>query len=320
MPIYKRYTPLFLTFFIGQIAFAQSLSLSQLFYPNITLHADYQPNASLNASTKYGLSRNQILGILPLKTEINAGFGIGRKADIEAKHTVLIANLGQITPTLNDIPQQENGYKTATLGIVQLKASLRDRFWIYAGGLGITESAETFFKPQPYLFGGAARMRILGAKTQIFYGTALIFSQKFRLIPIFGFTKTLGQDWKISGILPFRASVAYKAQPWLSLEGNAVIDGYSAGYQNIINSQKLIERQNLQQIRFSVSANAHLLKVFNIAAEVGITGLRQLRTFSPLISVYNQQNPSPAPYLGLSVRYISSKSKMSSKFLGKMGL
>ena len=316
----KRLIFVFFFVFSGQLLVAQSLSLSQLFYPNVSLRADYMPSTNRGDGTQYGLSRNSILAIVPLRTEVQAGIGLGRKADIEAKHTLMIGNFTQIDPKINNVPQPEGGYKTASVSVVQLKASLRDRFWVYAAGAGISESNETFFKPQPFFYGGAARMRILGIKTQIFYGTAVAFNQKFRIIPFFGFTKALGDDWKISGILPFRASVSYKAQPWLHLDGNLVLDGYSAGYQVVSGSNKFVQKDNLQQIRMSISANAHLLTVFNIGAELGLMSFRQIRTFGPTINNYAETNPAPAPYFGLSVRYISSSSNLSSKFMKKVGL
>ncbi len=300
--------------------FAQTPSLSQLFYPNITLRAEYMPESVSDNGTKFGFNRTSAVGIIPLNTEFSAGFGFGKKLDIQAKHNLLIANVSQINPTIDGLEKPDGGYKTFGVTFVQLKASLREKFWLYGVGGGVTQSYETFFNPQPYFYGGAARLRILGLKTQILYGTAIIYNQKFRIIPIFGFTKGLGNDWKISGILPFRASVSYKVSPWLHVDFNSVYDGYSAGFQEYTTTEKLIRRQNFQQIRFSLSANANFLNVFNVGIEGGLGTFRHVKTFNSANETLTNLSLPSAPYVGVSLRYIASKSKLSSKFMKGTGI
>ena len=311
----------FLTAYFSTLnCLAQTPSLSQLFYPNITLRAEYIPETVSENGTKFGLNRTTAMGIIPLSTQISTGFGFGKKLDIQARHNLLIANVSQINPTINGLEKPEGGYKTFGATFIQLKASLREKFWLYGIGGGITQSNETFFNPQPYFYGGAARLRILGLRTQILYGTAIIYNQKFKIIPIFGFTKSLGSDWKISGILPFRVSLTYKASPWLHLDFNSVYDGYSAGFQQYTTSEKLIRRENYQQIRFSLSANANFLNVFNLGIEGGIGTFRHLKTFNSANETLTNLSLPTAPYVGVSLRYITSKSKLSSKFMKGTGI
>ena len=301
-------------------SFAQTPSLSQLFYPNITLRAEYTPESVSDNGTKFGFNRTSAVGIIPLNTEFSAGFGFGKKLDIQARHNLLIANVTQINSTIDGLEKPEGGYKTFGATFIQLKASLREKFWLYGVGGGVTQSNETFFNPQPYFYGGAARLRILGIKTQILYGTAIIYNQKFRIIPIFGFTKGLGSDWKISGILPFRASISYKISPWLHVDFNSVYDGYSAGFQEYAINEKLIRRQNYQQVRFSLSANANFLNVFNLGLEGGLGTFRHLKTFNSANETLTNLNLPANPYVGVSLRYITSKSKLSSKFMKGTGI
>ena len=301
-------------------SFAQTPSLSQLFYPNITLRAEYTPESVSDNGTKFGFNRTSAVGIIPLNTEFSAGFGFGKKLDIQARHNLLIANVTQINPTIDGLEKPQGGYKTFGATFIQLKASLREKFWLYGGGGGVTQSNETFFNPQPYFYGGAARLRVLGIKTQILYGTAVIYNQKFRIIPIFGFTKGLGSDWKISGILPFRASISYKVSPWLHVDFNSVYDGYSAGFQEYAINEKLIRRQNYQQVRFSLSANANFLNVFNLGLEGGLGTFRHLKTFNSANETLINLNLPATPYVGVSLRYITSKSKLSSKFMKGTGI
>jgi len=310
----------FLTAISVTKSLAQMPSLTQLFYSNFTLRAEYTPENVSDNRTKFGFNRTSAVGIIPLTTEILTGFGIRKKLDIQAKHNLLIVNLSQINPTIDGLEKPEGGYKTFGATFIQLKASLREKFWLYGIGGGVTQSNETFFNPQPYFYGGAARLRILGLRTQILYGTAIVYNQKFRIIPIFGFTKALGSDWKISGILPFRASLTYKAKPWLQVDFNSVYDGYSAGFQEYTTSEKLIRRQNYQLIRFSLSANANLLNVFNMGIEGGLGTFRQLKTFNAANETLSNLSLPVAPFLGVSLRYITNKSKISSKFMKGTGI
>ena len=299
---------------------AQNNSLSQIFYPNVTLSTETIPSTSYGSTHRFGMTRSSILGFIPLSTDINVGIGIGKKWDIQAKHSFLVANLAQINPTVDSKESPTGGYKSATVGVFQLKASLRDKFWLYGGGLGLTESNETFFSPQPFLWGGAARMRIFGLNSQIIYGTAIVYNQKFRIIPIFGFNKKLGPDWHISGLLPFQANVTRKVNEWFNVSGNAVLGGYSAGFQEIANNEKLPRKENYQHVKFTVAANAHLLKVFNVSLEGGLVGFRQIKHFNASGDNISTEYPATAPYFGASIRYITSKSKLSSKFLQKVGI
>src|SRR5690606_37739240 len=147
--------------------------LSRLFYPNATLRAEHYVPAAAGPGADYGLTRTSLLGFVPIQSEVQAGFSLRKKFDLRAVHTLLYGHYSQITPTLGNISTPENGYKSVSLGVIRLQASLKDRLWVYGGGLGISESNDSFFTPQPHLWGGAARMRIFGLQTQLIYGSIL---------------------------------------------------------------------------------------------------------------------------------------------------
>ena len=163
-------------------------------------------------------------------------------------------------------------------------------------------------------------MRILGLNTQIAYGTVLIYNQKLRLIPVFGVNKRLNKEWRVSAVLPFRADVNYRINNWCNLDMIGAFDGYSGGFQQVTNVEKMLRRSNYQHIKFSAALNAHLFSVFNISLEAGLGTFRQIRTFNSARENLGTQNPGIAPFIGASVRYISSKSKLSSQFTKKLGL
>ncbi len=302
--------------------FGQNNSLSQLFYPNITMSARSYSGAPLGlvgSNNEYSLTRKSISGFVPIRSEVQLGIGFRKKFDIKAVHTVLGVNVAQNEPQITD-NQPNAGFKTVALSVIQMQASVREHLWVYGGGIGFTESNETFFAPQPFFWGGASRMRVLGLHTQILYGSAVVYNQKFRLIPIFGFNKKVGKDWRISGLLPFQASVNKKFSEWFNMELGASMKGYSAGYKLDIGAEKVPRKENYQHLNISLSANAHVLKAFNLSIEGGLAGMRQLRTFNASNERVSNLNPATGPYIGASVRYITTKSKFSSKFLNKMGI
>lgn len=299
---------------------AQHFSLSRLFYPNVTLKADYNLPSNMGPNLDYGVSKAGFFGIVPIQSEVQLGYSLRKKLDLKAIHTVMLAQYTQIQPTVNNIDSPENGYKTLSVGIIRLQASLKDRLWVYGGGIGMTETNQTMFTPQPFLWGGGARMHILGLKTQIMYGSILAYNQKIKFIPIFGVNKGWGKHWRISALLPFMANANYKATKWFNVDMLAGLNGYSGGFQIQMPDEKLLRKENYRQIKLGISANVHLFTVLNLSVEGGVTTFRQLRTFNSARENLTSFTPATTPYIGASVRYITNRSKFSSKFVKKMGL
>ena len=302
------------------LAEAQQVGLSRLFYPNATLRADYYAPSRVPGSDDFGLTRTSFFGMVPVQSEVQAGFSLRKKLDLRAVHTVLIGQFSQLQPTVAGVNTPDNGYKTVSMGAIRLQASIKDRFWVYGGGLGITESNETFFTPQPFLWGGAARMRVFGLQSQIMYGSILAYNQKLRFIPVFGVNKRLNRQWRATAILPFMADVNYKVNNWCNLDMMAGVNGYSGGFQLQTAEEKMLRRQNYQHVKLGVAANAHLFTVLNVSLEAGVTGFRTLRTFNSARENLTSYSPNPTPYVGASVRYITSRSSLTSRFTKKMGL
>jgi hypothetical protein len=315
-----QYPVIFLFLLSISVSHAQHFALSRLFYPNVTLKADYTVPSSLDGTRDFGLRKTGFLGIIPVQSEVQLGYSLRKKFDLRAVHTVMLAQFNQVQPTLdgNDLPT--NGYKTLSLGVIRMQASIKDRLWVYGGGLGMTETNETFFSPQPFFWGGAARMHILGLRTQIMYGSVLAYNQKLRFIPVFGINKGLGRQWRASAMLPFMANVNYKATKWFNVDMFTGLNGYSGGFMVQTPEEKMLRRENYRQIKFGVAGNAHLFTVLNVSLEAGVTTFRQLRTFNSARENLTSYTPGTTPYVGASVRYITSRSKLSSRFTRKMGL
>ncbi|WP_109676674.1 hypothetical protein [Dyadobacter jejuensis] len=303
-----------------QPTLAQHFSLSRLFYPNVTLKAEYAVPSPMGNSQEYGLSKAGFLGIIPLQSEVQLGFSLKKKLDLRAVHTVMLAQYNQLQPTIGGIDNPENGYKTLSLGVLRMQASIKDKLWVYGGGLGITETNETLFTPQPFIWGGGARMHILGLKTQILYGSILAYNQKIKFVPVFGINKGIGKQWRISALLPFMVNANYKATKWFNMDMFAGLNGYSGGFQVQTPEEKLLRRENYRQIKLGLSGNVHVFSVLNVSVEAGLSTFRQVRTFNSARENLTSYTPQATPYIGASVRYITHRSKFSSKFIRKMGI
>lgn len=318
--IYGRFCALFFLVVATSTTQAQQIGLSRLFYPNVTLRADYVVPTNSATTQDFGMTRTSVLGIIPVQSEVQAGLSFKKKVDLRAIHTVMIGQYTQIQPTIEGTNFPDNGYKTLSVGAIRLQASLRDKLWVYGGGIGVTESNETFFTPQPFLWGGAARMRIIGLRSQIVYGSILAYNQKLRVVPVFGINQRFSKEWRVTALLPFMVDVNYHPTKWFSMDMLAGVNGYSGGFQVQTIEEKFLRRQNYQQVKLGVAANLHLLTVFNVSAEAGLAGARQLCTFNSARENLTSTSPPLTPYIGVSVRYLTSRSKFSSKFMGKLGL
>lgn len=304
----------------AKLAKSQNQSISQLFYPNISIQAKSYTGASViaeGANKELGLTRTNITGFVPLRSEVQAGIGFRKKLDLRAIHTVAAVHLAQND---RDLGNSTQNYKTVSAAVLQLQASIRQRLWIYGAGIGYTEAQESFFTPRPYFWAGGARIRVLGVGTQVLYGSALLYNQKFKVIPVFGLNKKLGKKWRVSGILPFNASLSYKFNEWCNIEWLNTMRGYSAGYQTDIAGEKVPFRENLKQINTGLSLNFHLIKAFNISVEGGVSGMRTLNTFNAADKKIGNLLPNGTTYIGVGVRYLTSKSKFSSKFMNRVGI
>jgi hypothetical protein len=306
-----------LTLMFSSAAVAQNYSISQLFYPNINL--SYRNTLGVNKETSQNqdYTRSGAMAFIPLRTELQAGIGFRKKLDIRAIHTVAAVNYANHQSAYNTL----DTYKTVGVHVLQLNASLRDKVWLYGGGVGYTEASKSFFTPSPLLWGGAARLRVFTPNSMIIYGSAIMFNQKLQLIPIIGANQKLGKHWRISGILPFQASVSYKLNNWCNAEWHTALRGYTAGYkEGLTNSPVVNLREHYQQINSGLSVNFHVAKAINLSLEGGYAFDPKVKTLDASGNTIEKTSAENSPFVGVSLRYITSKSKLSSKFMNRIGL
>jgi hypothetical protein len=299
--------------------FSQNNSFSQLFYPNISMGYKGYKAASLGGELgKYQINRSHISGFVPLRSEVQLGVGFRKKLDLKAVHTVLGVHISQNEAIKTN--QTGQNFRTASVTLLQMTASVREKLWLYGGGLGFSEAQESFFSPSPYFWGGGARLRALGLNRQIMYGSILVFNQKIKVVPIVGANLKINKHWRVAGILPFRASLSRSFTEWLNLELSGGLTGYSAGYKQELNFEKIPRKENLRQIEIGLNLNAHLAKAFSISVGGGLSTARQLNIYNASAEKLSTNSIAGAPYFGASIRYITSKSNFSSKFLNKVGI
>jgi hypothetical protein len=295
--------------------FGQNYSISQLFYPNVSLsHRSslFQTNGQPTSYTRSGA-----LAFVPLRTEIQAGIGFRKKLDIKAIHTLAALQYANHQSAFNTT----DTYKTVGAHVLQLNASLRNKVWLYGGGIAYTEASKSFFTPSPMFWGGAARMRVFTPNSMIVYGTAIAFNQKIKVIPVIGANQKLGKHWRLSGILPFQTSLSYKITNWCNAEWHTALRGYTAGFkQELPNTPVLSLRENFKQINSGVSVNFHIAKAINLSLEGGYAYAPESKTVDANGETISKVQADPSPFLGVSLRYATSKSKLSSKFMNRIGL
>ncbi len=147
----------------------------------------------------------------------------------------------------------------------------------------------------------------------------MVYNQKFRIIPIIGFNKKLSKEWRTSALLPFVLNFNYHPATWYNFDFKAALNGYSGGFQQQTAVEKMLRRSNYQDIRFSATANVHLFTVLNISLEGGVSTFRQLRDFNSVHENLASNTPAISPFVGVSLRYITSNAKISSAFMRKLG-
>jgi hypothetical protein len=76
--MFKRFSFTISLMALGLYAQAQNNSISQIFYPNITIKTEAIPSANMGDGKDFGLTRTSTLGFVPLSTDFNVGIGFGK--------------------------------------------------------------------------------------------------------------------------------------------------------------------------------------------------------------------------------------------------
>ncbi|MFT4033507.1 MAG: hypothetical protein QM669_13895, partial [Siphonobacter sp.] len=319
---YSLYMRVFLSicaFLLATTTYAQlSLTPTRIFASGINLRAEVTPAARMNDTARLGYSRFNVQGIIPLR----GGAGVKlhnfrlRKIDVEVNQMFLAVNLGYRTPNFS-FEKNDPGIYTVSAAITGIHASLRDKIWLYAAGLGVSEPEAllTYSKARPYGMGGAVRVRIAGLRTQWFYGGAIIFEPgRITPIPIGGINTRIAKGSRLTLVLPLLMSYSQKLAPKVWGEVGMAAGGFNAGYLSPSFNPNAI-RLAYRQGKASFTLNYSPIKPIQLSVEAGVTGVRSLKVMRAG-DVLQKHTINTAPFMAVSCYFSMSKSLLDSKGFG----
>lgn len=295
-----------------------SLTPSRIFASGINIRAEVTPSARMNDTARVGYSRFNIQGLIPIR----GGAGVKfhnfnlRKIDVEVNQMFLAINAGYRAPNFS-FNKEDQGIYTVSAAITGIHASLRDKIWLYAAGIGISEPEELFSvsKARPYGMGGAVRVRIAGLKTQWFYGGAVVFEPgRITPIPIAGINARITKGTRVTIILPLQASVSQKLTKKVWGEAGIAAGGFNAGYLSPSFNPNAI-RLAYRQGKASATLNYSPVKPVQLSVEAGVTGMRTLKTMRAG-DVLEKYTVNTSPFMAVSCYFNLSKSLLDSRGFG----
>lgn len=274
----------------------------------------------MNDTARLGYSRFNIQGIVPIRGGAGVKFNNFnlRKIDVEINQMFLVVNAGYRQPNFS-FDKNDQGIYTGSLVLTGIHASLRDKIWLYAAGLGVSETDEllNFSKARPYGMGGAVRVRIAGPRTQWFYGGAVVFEPgRITPIPIAGINTRIAKGTRLMLVLPLQASVSQKITKKVWGEVGVAAGGFNAGYLTPnLNPNAL--RLAYRQAKASFTVNYSPIKPVQLSFEAGMTGLRTLKTMRAG-DVLEKFTINSSPFMAVSCYFNLSKSILDSRGFGSV--
>lgn len=309
------------TLLLASTTYAQlSLTPTRIFASGVNIRAEVTPSARMNDTARLGYSRINIQGIVPIR----GGAGVKfhnfnlRKIDVEINQMFLVVNACYRQPNFS-FDKNDQGIYTGSLVLTGIHASLRDKIWLYAAGLGVSETDEllNFSKARPYGMGGAVRVRIAGPRTQWFYGGAVVFEPgRITPIPIAGINTRIAKGTRLMLVLPLQASVSQKITKKVWGEVGIAAGGFNAGYMTPnLNPNAL--RLAYRQGKASFTVNYSPIKPVQLSFEAGMTGMRTLKTMRAG-DVLEKFNINSSPFMAVSCYFNLSKSILDSRGFGSI--
>ncbi|MDR6193436.1 hypothetical protein [Siphonobacter sp. SORGH_AS_0500] len=309
------------TLLLTSSTYAQlSLTPTRIFASGVNIRAEVTPAAKMNDTARLGYSRFNVQGIVPIR----GGAGVKfhnfnlRKIDVEINQMFLVVNAGYRQPNFS-FDKNDQGIYTGSLVLTGIHASLRDKIWLYAAGLGVSETDEllNFSKARPYGMGGAVRVRIAGPRTQWFYGGAVVFEPgRITPIPIAGINTRIAKGTRLMLVLPLQASVSQKITKKVWGEVGVAAGGFNAGYLTPnLNPNAL--RLAYRQAKASFTVNYSPIKPVQLSFEAGMTGLRTLKTMRAG-DVLEKFTINSSPFMAVSCYFNLSKSILDSRGFGSV--
>ncbi|MCY7349539.1 MAG: hypothetical protein LH606_02565 [Cytophagaceae bacterium] len=310
----------------GYSAQAQLFTPTRIFASGVNLRAEVMPTAGLSDTARFGYARFNVQGIIPIRG--GAGLKLHnfklKKIDVEINQMFLAVNVGYRAPTFSfpnpEISPVKQPFYTASAALTGIHASLRDKIWLYAVGIGVSETDELLDRKtaRPYGMGGAVRVRIAGLRTQWFYGGGVLFEPgKITPVPIAGVqTRLFTKNTRLTVILPVQVTLAQRLNKKTWGEIGVSAGGFNTGYQAAAFGPNAI-RLAYRQWKGSVSLNVSPIKPVNLSVEAGVAAFRSL-TVSRAGDQLREFTPAMSPFVAVSAYFNLSKSLLDSRGFGSL--
>lgn len=310
----------------GYSAQGQLFTPTRIFASGINLRAEVMPTAALSDTAKFGYARFNVQGIIPIRG--GAGLKLHnfqlRKIDVEINQMFLAVNIGYRAPTFSfpnpEISPVRQPFYTASAALTGIHASLRDKIWLYAVGIGVSETDELLNRKtaRPYGMGGAVRVHIVGLRTQWFYGGGVLLEPgRITPAPIAGVqTRLFTKNTRLTIILPLQATLAQRLNKKTWGEIGVSAGGFNTGYRAAAFGPNAI-RLAYRQVKGSVSLNFSPIKPVNLSVEAGVAGLRSLKV-TRAGDTLREYTPAMSPFVAVSAYFNMSKSLLDSRGFGSI--
>lgn len=159
---------------------------------------------------------------------------------------------------------------------VSLTRNFRVLFW--SANVNVSEEESTVDQMVPRFNGVIGKLRINGARKQLFYGLAVTLSDGLNLpIPFVGGTEPIGDRWSFQYVLPVQLAVGFKLSDDTRFQGGVGADGFRSGFAQGDDRVNF----NYTALRAFVNVRHRLSRTVQLRAEIAGLPVRQIRLPDP---------------------------------------
>jgi hypothetical protein len=192
---------------------------------------------------------------------------------------------------------------TASVGALGVSLTKRFRVLFWSANVNISEEDRTVDRVVPRFGGLIGKMRVKGARKQLFYGLAASYSDGLFLpVPFLGGSAPIGKKWSFNYVLPLQASFGWKVGTRTRLNMGLGLDGSRSGIET------LGERYNLNYagLKSFIGLRHKLSNHFALRAEAGYLLKHRIDFGSPGVEDLTPPwplEPGPTCMVGVNILF-----------------
>lgn len=243
----KYYCILFFICVFGNINSLKSQSfeleqVQQIWRPKIKVDFSYIPKVSSpDGNYHYGSTSSSLVYSFPIKTKLGADFNLNLsslklkdilKNSLQLKVSQIMGNakINLRSVTLGEQNKEIKNLINAYAGIFGLKLTKTLKIRFYSINAGLNEDIESIPSFKLRMSGLIGNLRILGLKTNYFYGLTAVWSDGiFIPVPFLGGTFPVGDKLSLNVTLPAQCYFQYHFNFKNSILFGLGIDGFRSG-------------------------------------------------------------------------------------------